>query len=167
LSGEPTLRPVAPADLDVLFEFGRDRESVQMAAFTHKDPSDRAAFDAHWRRLLGDPTIRARVIVEDGRVVGSIVSWPEDGMREITYWIAREHWGRGVATRALTAFLAEETSRPLLGRAAQDNAGSIRVLEKCGFRLVSEGKWFSNARGAEIDEVALRLDGDPPPEATD
>ena len=108
------LRDVTPADLGVLFEFGRDPVAVQMAAFTHKDPSDRAAFDAHW--------------------------------------------GKGLATKALAAFLREETTRPLFGRTAKDNAGSRRVLEKCGFRLASEGRWFANARGAEIDELLLRLD---------
>jgi len=152
------LRPVQPADLDVLFEFGRDAESVRMAAFTSKDPSDRAAFDAHWTRLLADPTVLARTVVADGAVVGSVASFVLDGQREVTYWIGRPHWGRGRATQALAAFLALETTRPLFARAAKDNAGSIRVLSKCGFRLVGEGRWFSNARGAEIDEVILRLD---------
>jgi hypothetical protein len=54
---------VTPGDLDVLFEFGRDGESVRMAAFTSKDPDDRAAFDAHWTKLLADPTVRVRTIV--------------------------------------------------------------------------------------------------------
>lgn len=152
------LRPVTPADLDVHFAFGSDPAAVQMAAFTSKDPSDRAAFDAHWKRLLGDATVATRAIVHDGRVVGSIASFVLDGEREVTYWIGREHWGRGLATKALASFLAEERTRPLFGRAAKDNVGSIRVLEKCGFRICGEGKWFANARGGEIDEVVLRLD---------
>jgi len=149
---------VTPGDLDVLFEFGRDAESVLMAAFTSKDPSDRAAFDAHWTKLLADPTLRVRTIVADGVVVGSVVSFVLDGQLEVAFWIGRAHWGRGLATQALAAFLVEEATRPLFARAAKDNAGSIRVLTKCGFQLVGEGRWFSNARGAEIDEVLLRLD---------
>jgi RimJ/RimL family protein N-acetyltransferase len=35
----------------------------------------------------------------------------------------------------------------------------VRVLEKCGFKVVGEGRGFANARGAEIDELVLRLDG--------
>jgi RimJ/RimL family protein N-acetyltransferase len=35
---------------------------------------------------------------------------------------------------------------------------SQRVLEKCGFRRVGEGRGFANARGEEIDEVLFRLD---------
>jgi RimJ/RimL family protein N-acetyltransferase len=152
------LRDVTARDLDVLFEFGQDPEAVRMAAFTHKDPSDRAAFDRHWQRLLADASIRTRVVEAKGRVLGSVASFLLEGQREVTYWIGREHWGRGVATGALAAFLREETQRPLFARVAKDNVGSRRVLEKCGFRLVAEGKWFANARGAEIDELLLRLD---------
>ena len=152
------LRDVTAADFDVLFEYGRDPEAVRMAAFTSKDPSDRAAFDAHWARLLADGTVRTRAVVSDGRVAGSIASFVLDGQREVTYWIGREHWGKGLATSALAAFLREEAHRPLFGRVAKDNVGSRRVLEKCGFRTVGEGKWFANARGAEIDELLLRLD---------
>ncbi len=152
------LRPVASADLDALFEFARDPDSVRMAAFTAKDPNDRAAFDAHWKRLLGDPTVRARTLVVDGAVVGSVVGFTAGGDRLVAYWIGRAHWGRGVATAALAAFVAEETTRPLFAWVAKDNAGSIRVLEKSGFRVVGGGRGFANARGAEIDELRMRLD---------
>jgi len=152
------LRDVTEGDLDILFEYGRDPDAVRMAAFTHKDPSDRAAFDAHWARLFADASIRTRAIVADGRVVGSVASFLLEGEREVTYWIGREHWGKGLATSALAAFLREEAHRPIFARTAKDNVGSRRVLEKCGFRAVGEGKWFANALGAEIDELLLRLD---------
>jgi RimJ/RimL family protein N-acetyltransferase len=153
------LRDVTVADLDILFEYGRDPDAVRMAAFTHKDPSDRRAFDAHWARLFADASIRKRAIIAGGRVVGSVASFVHDGVREVTYWIGREHWGKGLATKALAALLREDTHRPLLARVAKDNLGSRCVLEKCGFRIIGEGKWFANARGAEIDELVLRLDG--------
>jgi RimJ/RimL family protein N-acetyltransferase len=152
------LRPVAPADLDTLFAHYRDPEAGRVAAFTHKDPSDRAAFDAHWAKLFADESIRKRVVVADGAVVGNILCWGAPEEREVTYWIDRAHWGKGLATFALAALVVEETARPLFGRTAKDNVGSRRVLEKCGFRLVGEGKWYAHARGAEIDEILLRLD---------
>ena len=159
---EPVLlRGVAAADFDLLFEYGRDPEAVRVAAFTSKDPSDRAAFDAHWGRLLADASVRARAVVADGRVVGNVVSFVHSGKREVAFWIGREHWGRGFASAALAAFLREEAHRPLLAHVAKDNLGSRRVLEKCGFRPIGEGRWFANARGAEIDELLLRLDGAP------
>jgi RimJ/RimL family protein N-acetyltransferase len=30
-----------------------------------------------------------------------------DDEREIRYWIGREHWGRGIATASVRAFIAE------------------------------------------------------------
>jgi RimJ/RimL family protein N-acetyltransferase len=47
---------------------------------------------------------------------------------------------------------------PLYGRAASDNAASIRVLTKCGFLVVGEGREFARGRNDETDEVVLRLD---------
>ena len=152
------LRPVEIADLDALFAFESDPVAVQMAAFTPKDPSDRATFDAHWRRMLTDESMLVRTVTADGRVAGMIASFVLEGQRELTYWIDRAHWGKGIATSALAELLREDTTRPIFARTAKDNTGSRRVLEKCGFRLVEEGRWFSNARGAEIDELLLRLD---------
>jgi RimJ/RimL family protein N-acetyltransferase len=90
--------------------------------------------------------------------VGHIASFDLEGRREVTYWIGREDWGRGIATRALQALMQLEPTRPLYGSAASDNAGSIRVLTKCGFRIVGEDRGFAYARGEETNEVVLRLD---------
>jgi RimJ/RimL family protein N-acetyltransferase len=127
---EVTIRPVHEDDLSILFEHQRDPEANAMAAFP---PRDREAFMAHWRKILSDPTCLARTIELDGTVVGNIGSFDFDGRREVGYWIDRAFWGRGVATRALAALLREETTRPLFAGVVPHNAGSIRVLEKCGF----------------------------------
>jgi RimJ/RimL family protein N-acetyltransferase len=151
------LRDVNDEDLDVFFEHWTDHESNRMAAFTAENPDDREAFDARWARLRANEEITSRTIEVDGVVVGVISSWTQDADREVTYWLGREHWGKGLATRALEAFLEVETTRPLHAAAAADNAGSIRVLEKCGFERVGEGRGFATARGEEIDEVFLVL----------
>lgn len=152
-----TLRDVTDADLAVLFDLQRDPAYNHMAAFTHKDPDDRAAFEAHWKKIRANPEIKNRTIVFEGQVVGHIASFVVDGEREITYGIARHLWGRGLATEALRAFLAIDTDRPLRARAAKDNLGSLRVLAKCGFEVTGEDTGFANARGREIEEVVLRL----------
>jgi RimJ/RimL family protein N-acetyltransferase len=151
------LREVRDDDLDVLFQHWTDPEAIRMAAFTAENPNDRAAFDARWARLRANETVTALTIELDGEVIGTVSSWDNDGQREVTYWIGREHWGKGIATRALGEFLQVETARPLHAAAAKDNLGSIRVLEKCGFERVGEGRGFANARGEEIDEVFLEL----------
>ena len=151
------LRQVIASDLPIFFEQMRDPEAIQMAAFTSQNPDDRAAFDAHWARIRAADDILLRTILVDGRVAGSVSTYPDDGRRETTYWIGREFWGRGIATAALEAFLQQETRRPLYARAAADNAASIRVLEKCGFVLTGRDRGYANARQAEIDEVVMEL----------
>ncbi|WP_394619356.1 GNAT family N-acetyltransferase [Lentzea sp. JNUCC 0626] len=152
-----TLRPVEEADFDVLFEFMRDPESVAMAAFTAKDPDDREAFDSHTRRNIANPETTNRVIVADGRVVGSIAAFVMEGDTEVTYWVDRSVWGQGVAGRALTLLLQEVTVRPIFGRCASDNEASKRVLLKAGFEVVGSDTGFANARQGEVEETILRL----------
>ena len=96
------LRLVEDKDLPIFFEQQRDPEAVRMAAFTHKDPADRNAFNAHWTRIRGDPRITTRTILAGGRVVGNIAAFVDDvfGRQEVTYWIGKEFWGQGIATRA-------------------------------------------------------------------
>ena len=152
------LRHVVEGDLPLYFEFQLDPVANHMAAFIARDPADFEAFTEHWKKIIADPTTINRTIVCDGRVVGSVSSYEESGKPEVTYWIGRDYWGRGIATRALTAFLAQvNTTRPIYARVAQDNRGSRRILEKCGFQIIAETKGFANARGQEIDALLLEL----------
>lgn len=156
---EIKLRTVLETDLDRFFEHQQDPEAVYMAAFTAKDTADRAAFDAHWQRIMADENVTNRTILFNGQVVGHVASFFMFGDLEVTYWIDRAYWGKGIATRALADFLATvEQRRPIFGRAATDNLGSIRVLEKCGFKFMGEEKGFANARGKEITEVVMKLE---------
>ncbi|MFJ3668681.1 GNAT family N-acetyltransferase [Streptomyces sp. NPDC090106] len=150
------LREVHDSDLPVFFRQTNDPESAHMAAFTARDPADRDAFDAHWRRVLASDAV-TRAVLADGDVVGTAAVYGEPGEREVTYWIDRAYWGRGIATAALLGLLAEVPERPLYARAAADNAGSLRVLRKCGFRDREHTRGFANARGEEIDEIVLAL----------
>ena len=157
MAGLVELRAVEDVDLSVFFSHQQDAEAVHMAAFVSKDPSDRAAFDTHWERIRAHPSVAIRTILRDGRIAGHVASFEQEGTREVTYWIGRDHTGRGVATAALKAFLECDDTRPMHARVAKDNRGSIRVLEKCGFETVGEERGFANARGEEIDELVMRL----------
>ncbi|MGW4045821.1 GNAT family N-acetyltransferase [Streptomyces sp. NPDC004721] len=156
---EVVLREVHDSDLPVFFRQMNDPEALRMAAFTPQDPADHEAFEAHWRRLRASSVV-LRTVLLDGDVVGSAAVYGEPGEREVTYWVDRAYWGRGVATAALRALLAEVPERPLYARAAADNAGSLRVLAKCGFRESARARGFAEARGEEIDEVVLSLRAD-------
>src|ERR671925_1122619 len=153
-----TLREVRDEDLPLLFEQWADPVAARMAAFTAPDHMDWDAFERRWSRLRADETIINRAIVVDGEVAGTIGSWGGPGERELTYWIGRSYWGRGIATAALTAFMAVEQSRPLRARVASDNVASRRVLEKCGFGVIATERNVAEARSAEIEELVLGFD---------
>lgn len=152
------LRPVEDRDLDALFEMMRDPEAVRMAAFTPEDPSDRAAFDAHQARVRTAPGITHRAVTRDGELVGTVAAFPIEGQTEITYWIDRAAWGRGIASRALTLFLDLVPTRPLYAYVASDNNGSLRVLQKAGFKTIGTETSFAHVRNSQIKETILRKD---------
>ena len=99
---------------------------------------EREPFDAHWRRILADDSLIALTIDADGEVAGNVVSWEQDGRQLVGYWLGREFWGRGLATAALAELVQKLGTRPLHAWVASSNAGSVRVLEKCGFVRVAE-----------------------------
>lgn len=149
------LRPPADSDVTAFFEHQLDPEANRMAAFSARDPKDREAFVARWARLGTDPNVLVRAIEHEGAVAGYVASFLRGEDREVSYWLGRAHWGKGIATAALAALLREETRRPLFARVAADNAASLRVLEKCGFVALRRERAFANARGAEIEEIVL------------
>ncbi|HCT77364.1 MAG TPA: hypothetical protein DGG94_20580 [Micromonosporaceae bacterium] len=152
------LRDVTEEDLETLFEQQLDDQANHMAAFSAKNPADWDLFLQRWSRILADEGIEKKAIVHDGRIAGYIVHFEQFGVPSVAYWIAKPLWGRGVATRALRELLSQVTIRPLYARAAADNVGSIRVLQKCGFVITGHDSAFSDARGADVDEVILTLE---------
>ena len=125
------LRSVEDRDIDVFFDHQADPQAVEMAAFPARDKDQ---FAAHWAKVRGDHANVVRTITADGVVAGNIGSWQDDGQQLLGYWVGREWWGRGVATQALALLVAEVSIRPLFAHVVEHNVGSIRVLEKCGFR---------------------------------
>jgi RimJ/RimL family protein N-acetyltransferase len=156
---EIQLRDVTEDDLPIFFEYQLDPEANHMAAFTAKDPADRKAFDDHWAKILADGTIIKKTIVCEGLVAGSVLRFSLFGKPSVAYWLGRQYWGKGLATKALAEFLRIVKTRPLYASAVKDNVASLRVLEKCGFTVIGMDKGFSNARGKEVEEIFFELRG--------
>jgi len=133
---EILLRDVIDSDLPIFFKHQEDQEAYRMAAYPSKDWE---SFQSHWKKNLANESNRNQTILYQGEVAGYIVSFLMDGKREVGYWLGREFWNHGIATHALEIFLQQEMTRPLYGVVVKHNAGSKRVLEKCGFRLQDEG----------------------------
>lgn len=151
------LRQTEIPDLAFFFKFQLDKESNYLAAFTSKDPADREAYFEKYTKHLNDPVINMRTIMVDETIAGSIAKFEMEGDAEITYWIDKNLWGKGIATTALKLFLNIENTRPIFGRVAFDNSGSQKVLEKCGFTRTGTDKGFANARQTEIEEFIYKL----------
>jgi RimJ/RimL family protein N-acetyltransferase len=149
------LRDVVEADLPIFFEHQRDPEAVEMAAFPARE---REPFFEHWHRIMADDELVAKTIVSDGEVAGNVVSFERDEKQLVGYWLGREFWGRGLATRALSELVEELTMRPLYAEVATANVGSIRVLEKCGFERVDTVSEHSETFG-EVELLVMELVG--------
>ena len=154
---EVLLRNTTESDIEIFFKNQLDEEANYMAAFTPKDPTDKEAYVSKWTRLLKDPTINMKTILADGEIAGTVLKFEIDGKAEITYALGKQFWGKGIATKALQAFLPLEEKRPIFGVTAFDNYGSIKILEKCGFERIGTDRGFANARGKEIEEIIFRL----------
>lgn len=148
-----SLRAVEDADLPLFFAHQADPVGARMVGGPSRD---REAFMAHWLKTSADPTNVRKTVVLDGAVAGYVGRFYRDGTPEVCYWLGNEFWGKGVATKALALFLVSDKTRPLWGRVAKRNPGSLHVLEKCGFKIESEDK-YTGRDGEEIPEFVLKL----------
>jgi len=152
-----TLTKTEKEDLHAFFQFQLDKEAIHLAAFTPKDPNDKAAYLKKYSKHIADPTINSQTIKVNGVIAGSIAKFVMENEAEITYWIDKQFWGQDIATTALHELLRMEQTRPIYGHVAFDNYGSQKVLEKCGFVKIGTDKGFANARQAEIEEYIYKL----------
>lgn len=78
---------------------------------------------------------QVRAVLADGVPVGQVRL--VTGTGEISYWLGRAHWGRGLATRAVRDWTAHCRLRhpglALFARVHNENAASRRVAEAAGY----------------------------------
>jgi RimJ/RimL family protein N-acetyltransferase len=151
------LRQITADDVPLFFAQQSDAEARRMVAFCDAGPGDLAAFVAKWQKIMADPVFQGRTIEVDSVVAGNIGLFTQFDLPSIGYWLGREYWGRGIATQAVAAFVAELGQRPLYARVATDNIGSRRALERNGFRVIGTEHDFAPARGEEAAEFVLEL----------
>lgn len=149
------LRDITQSDLPIFFEHQREPEANQMAAFPARDEE---AFYKHWAKIMASDTVYNQTILFNDQVAGNILSFEMEGETEIGYWIGKEFWGKGITTEALKQFLGQLKKRPLFSHVAKHNLASKRVLEKCRFQVIGEGKWNPFPNEPEVEEFVLKLD---------
>ena len=154
-----TLRAPQPQDVPRLAVMADDYDIARMTCrmphpFTRRD-AERFVVDVSAQ----DPKKGRTFLIEHERlgpagVVGVFEGeepWPEVG-----YWVARDFWGRGIATEALQGALGWAKTRwrrrALMSGHFTDNPASGRVLEKAGFLYTGERRpRFSLARGEPVE----------------
>jgi RimJ/RimL family protein N-acetyltransferase len=158
------LRPGFPEDAPAIAQAIADEAIVRNLATA---PWPYALRDAEaFLAAPRDPALPSLLIFErtDGapRLVGGCgLNRRPSGAIELGYWIARPHWGRGIATEACTALIDMACAlglKQLEGSHFLDNPASGRVLEKLGFvPLGITAPRISCARGAKVQARLLRL----------
>jgi RimJ/RimL family protein N-acetyltransferase len=92
-----------------------------------------------------------------GMMIGfcGIGFWRDAPDPEIGWWLARSHWGRGLATEAARSALQDAFERAQLPRVTSvayiENAASIRIMHKLGLEFETE---FEN-EGIRLVRYAL------------
>ncbi len=152
-----TLRQTIKDDLETLFRHQLDDEANRMAAFTPEDPSEKTAYMEKWAKIVDGGEVNMQTILVDSTIVGSVLHFDMGHETNVSYWIGRAYWGKGVASKALAQFIAA-AKRPLFAQVAFDNIGSQKVLARNGFVRIRKESGFANARGKEIEEFVYRLD---------
>ena len=129
--------------------FGWTVEEARAAPDSHYEDVVRR-FDTEWQR--GTRYSLAIRRLSDDAAVGSVELRPTGDTADVSYMVAAELRGRGLASHALTAMLTwggrelDLSQATLVCRA--DNTSSRRVAEKCGFVLAGtkgDEMFFSRA----------------------
>ena len=155
--GHIELRGLEDDDVDAVFEMLRDADAVAMAAFAADHPDDREAFDAWIAGERAAADVVYLVVTENGGFAGTVAAFTVDGDREVTFWLARHAWGRGIASEALRLLISHESERPLFARIAAHNAAAVAVAEKNGFTEVSRDLAHAPALGRDVEEIVFAL----------
>jgi [ribosomal protein S5]-alanine N-acetyltransferase len=151
------LRRLRPGDEEALRANANDRDVWRNVRdrFPHPYHLGDAAW---WIANSGETHFGIEV---DGVIAGCIgFDRDEDVFRlgaEIGYWLGRNHWGKGIATAAVSAltdriFTTTDIVRLYAGVFSW-NPGSARVLEKCGYVLEGRKKNAVFKDGQLIDEL--------------
>ncbi len=115
-----------------------------------------------WVGIAGGSTRPTNFAIEvEGEAVGGIgLVLKEDIYRcgaEIGYWLGEEFWGRGLMTeavRAVTAYaFANFNLQRIYAGVLEWNPGSMRVLEKAGYRFEARLRKAIIKEGQVMDEM--------------
>ena len=138
------LRPWRSEDLSSLVKHANDPDIAGNLMDTFPHPYTEAAGRAFLEMRATEKPAKVLAIVVRGDACGAVGMHPQGDVyrrnAELGYWIAREHWGKGIMTEAVKrmvghTFVSFPEIHRLFARPFGRNRASQRVLEKAGFTL--------------------------------
>lgn len=153
------LRRAAPSDLEAMHIVLSDpRAMTYWSHGPHEDP-DRTR---EWlNSMIQAPPGESDdfIITLNGRAIGKFGAWR---LPEFGFILSPDHWGRGYAAEAMTAFLDHVFARPDVDHLTADvdprNLASLGLLKRYGFIETGRaaGTWETHI--GLCDSIYLRLD---------
>ncbi len=142
------LRPLEESDAAFIADLAREEVTRMLFSLKTGLTEDEARAFIHARRWRGVPGF-ALAIEQGGRAIGYVATGNFSGV-ELYYALHPDHWGKGVMSEAVQAFLADIFARFPITRVVadrfEDNPASGRVLEKCGFQVTGRDVGHSAGR---------------------
>ena len=116
-------------------------------------------------RAILAPEIEAANGNVSDRLIGVVsIEWREAGSRtgwHLGYWLAEEHWGKGIMTDAVNATIARFFSvmmgETLFSSVIVDNPASLRIQGKLGFDVSGVEDAYSESRAASARLITTEL----------
>jgi RimJ/RimL family protein N-acetyltransferase len=140
-------RPITPDDAEAMMELNSDFEVVQYTGDVAFESVEAAREFLAGRLEVYHKYKRGRLIAEL-KSTGEILGWaglrydPEQDETDVGYRFHKKFWGNGYATESAKAFIDYGFNvlglDRIVAHARKENVASLRVLEKCGMKIIGE-----------------------------
>jgi RimJ/RimL family protein N-acetyltransferase len=162
------LRPPRLSDAERLVALFANWEVVRWLSSPPWPYAPEHARDFVAARSRPDPDFITAAITLDNEFIGAIdaiIKPASTVQRErgysVGYWLGQPYWGHGYMSEAARGFIthvfATIADDTLYSGAFSNNAASLRIQEKLGFRRDSTGAFYSNPHAKDMHHVNTSL----------
>ena len=158
-----TLVPHGPQFLETTNEYALDPENTKyMFYLPNQDSEETLAFlrsaEEEWAK--DEPSSYEYAVLYEGRHIGAVSIYLENGAWEIGWILNKKYWGQGFgyeAAKALVDHFAGRGVRRFIAHCDTENAASRKIMEKLGMTLTGEYGGRRN-RGADHDSFEYQYE---------